>query len=307
MYEAILQAGVLIGCGVWWRGYRPQGLGADELRRSLTTLVYTLLLPALVLMVLWRAPLTLDAIRVAAMALLGVLGGMGMAWLWFRRRPPAGPALGALLLAAAFPNATYMGLPVLEATLGEWARSIAIQYDLFVCTPLLLSLGVVLAHHYGEAGEERIRPLSNLLRVPPLWAVVLGVTLNLLGVPLPQGLEGLLGMLAAGVVPLMLFALGLGLRWDEAWARRVGWVVPVVLIQLVLTPLLVWQASDWVGLQGDVRIATVLEAAMPSMVLGIVLCDRYRLDSGLYAMAVTLSTALSIVTLPFWFWLLGGG
>jgi hypothetical protein len=48
----------------------------------------------------------------------------------------------------------------------------------------------------------------------------------------------------------------------------------------------------------------VLEAAMPSMVLGIVLCDRYRLDSSLYAMTVTVSTALSIVTLPMWFKLL---
>jgi predicted permease len=37
-----------------------------------------------------------------------------------------------------------------------------------------------------------------------------------------------------------------------------------------------------------------------------VLCDRYRLDSSLYAMAVTLSTALSIITLPAWFGWLGG-
>jgi predicted permease len=40
---------------------------------------------------------------------------------------------------------------------------------------------------------------------------------------------------------------------------------------------------------------------MPSMVLGIVICDRYRLDTALYAMVVTLTTALSLVTLPAWF------
>jgi len=40
-------------------------------------------------------------------------------------------------------------------------------------------------------------------------------------------------------------------------------------------------------------------------VLGMVICDRYDLDTPLYAAAVTLSTLLSLVTLPVWFRLLG--
>jgi predicted permease len=300
-----MQTAGLIVCGVLWRLLTPQGLEADVLRRSLTTLVYVLLLPALVLVVLWRAPLSLDALRVAAMAMLGVGVGMGAAWLWFMRRRPAGPAFGALLLAAAFPNATYMGLPVLEATLGSWARSVAVQYDLFACTPLLLSVGVMLAYHFGSS-EEKVHPLKNLLQVPPLWAAIFGVVLNLSGVPLPSVFGGMLDLLAAGVVPLMLFSLGLGLRWGTGWGINLNLVIPVVLIQLLLTPLLIWGASDLVGLSGAVRTAVVLEAAMPSMVLGIVLCDRYRLDSSLYAMAVTLSTAFSIITLPAWFSWIGG-
>jgi len=304
MYEVIGQAAILIVCGVLWRVFTPQGLDADTLRNSLTSVVYVLLLPALVLVVLWRAELSLDALRVAILALLGIGVGMGSAWLWFRRQRPAAAAMGALLLAAAFPNATYMGLPVLEASLGPWARAVAIQYDLFACTPLLLSAGVMLAQHYG--GGERAHPLHNLVRVPPLWAALIGVSLNLLHVPLPRLLGGVMDMLAAGVVPLMLFSLGLGLRWGAGWGRRVSLVLPVVAIQLLLTPLIVWSVSGMTGLEGQVRTAVVLEAAMPSMVLGIVLCDRYRLDSSLYAMAVTLSTALSALTLPLWFSLLEG-
>lgn len=305
MYEVIGQAGILILCGVLWRFFSPQGLDADTLRNSLTTLVYVLLLPALVLVVLWRAPLSFDALHVALLAMLGIAVGMSSAWLWFRRKPPAATALGALLLAAAFPNATYMGLPVLEAALGPWARAVAIQYDLFACTPLLLSLGVMLAQHYGEG--RRAHPLHNLLRVPPLWAAIFGVALNLGGVPLPSLPAGVMDMLAGGVVPLMLFSLGLGLRWGSGWGKHLSLVMPVVIIQLLLTPLLVWGAGGLTGLEGELRTAVVLEAAMPSMVLGIVLCDRYRLDSSLYAMAVTLSTALSVFTLPVWFNLLQTG
>lgn len=303
MYEVIAQAGILILCGVLWRVIAPQGLGGDTLRHSLTTLVYVLLLPALVLVVLWRAPLSLDALWVALLAASGVIFALALAWLWFRRRAPSRAVLGTVLLASAFPNATYLGLPVLEASLGEWARTIAIQYDLFACTPLLLSVGVLLAQRYGESAETA-HPLRNLLRVPPLWAAVLGVSLNLAGVPLPDLLGGALDMLAAGVIPLMLFSLGLALRWGDSWQGKWSLLIPVVLIQLLITPLLVWGLAQGTTLEGEVLTAVVLEAAMPAMVLGIVLCDRYRLDSGLYAMAVTLSTVFGMLTLPLWFALL---
>ena len=52
------------------------------------------------------------------------------------------------------------------------------------------------------------------------------------------------------------------------------------------------------------RLALVLEAAMPSMLLGLVFCERFKLDTAFYAAAVTLSTVLSIITLPYWFVLL---
>lgn len=303
MLDVILQAGGLIVCGLLWQFFTPQGLDASTLRRSLTTFVYVLLLPALVLVVLWRAPLSLDAVRVAVLAALGVGTGMAVARLWFMIQKPANKALGALLLAAAFPNATYMGLPVLEAAFGPWARTVAIQYDLFACTPLLLSVGVMLSTHFGGVKEQG-HPVVALLKVPPLWAAVAGVGLNLMAVPLPAIFGGLLDMLAAGVVPLMLFSIGLSLRWSGSWRQHLPLVFPVVIIQLIITPIVIWGASGVVGLAGDVRTAVVLEAAMPSMVLGIVLCDRYRLDTALYAMAVTLSTALSLVTLPLWFDLL---
>jgi len=37
------------------------------------------------------------------------------------------------------------------------------------------------------------------------------------------------------------------------------------------------------------------------MVLGIVFCDRYNLDVSIYAAAVTITTVLSLLTLPMWY------
>jgi len=36
-------------------------------------------------------------------------------------------------------------------------------------------------------------------------------------------------------------------------------------------------------------------------VLGLVICDRFKLDTALYASVVTLTTGLSIISLPIWF------
>ncbi|HHH12757.1 MAG TPA: hypothetical protein ENJ98_00810, partial [Thiolapillus brandeum] len=117
--------------------------------------------------------------------------------------------------------------------------------------------------------------------------------------------EQFLEMLGTGVVPLMLFSTGLALRWAPGLRERLSLVLPVIGLRLVLVPLLVLGLASLLGVGGELRTAVVLEAAMPSMVLGLVLCDRFGLDTRLYAEIVVLTTALAALTLPSWFALLG--
>ena len=294
----------LIACGSLWRRFRPLGLDADATRQALTGLVYVLLLPALVLSVLWRARIGLESAQIALSAGTGVVAALVAAWAVYRFTDLTSRQRGALILAAAFPNATYLGLPVLSALFGEWGKGVAIQYDLFACTPLLLTVGILLARAHGE-DDNGENPLIALLKVPPLWAALIAPLLNVSGVPMPSMVGGLLEMMGAAVVPLMLIAVGMGLRWETLRLDRLPRLIPALAIRMALIPLAVWQGAALAGVGGDTLTAIVLEAAMPSMVLGIVLCDRYKLDTPLYAMAVTLSTALSLVTLPFWFELVG--
>ncbi|NOR51027.1 MAG: AEC family transporter [Gammaproteobacteria bacterium] len=306
MLDVITISAILIVAGVMWRIIKPQGLDADQLRHSLTGIVYNLLLPALVVGVLWSAELGLTSFVIVLMAATGVIVGLALAWFWLKIFPQSNRATGALLLAAAFPNATYLGLPVLESVLGESARAIAIQYDLLSCTPILLSGGVLIAIHFGQSKDHNPQIIKNLLRVPPLWAAIVGLLLNMTDIVEPQILQQLFEMLGNGVVPLMLFSIGLSLRWRAGWSQQLNQILPVVVIQLILTPLIIYWLIPFFSIDTMTEMALVLEAAMPSMVLGIVLADRYRLDSHLYAMAVTVTTVLSMITLPIWYSVLGG-
>jgi len=301
MFSVIGQMAGLILCGIAWRFLKPAGLDHEQTRIVLTSLVYYLLLPALVLAVLWKADLGTDSLYIALAAGVALIVGLLLSVFSCRLCISRPPQAGAVLLAATFPNATYLGLPVLEATFGPWARSVAIQYDLFACTPFLFTVGILVAARYGDSSEVKTRMVGRLVRIPALWAAIAAVILNTAHVPLPELMDGFLGLLNRGVVPLMLFSIGLSLQWSRHQWRSMPSIIPVVLLRFVVVPLVVLVFAKTIGLTGNLHAAVVIESAMPSMVLGIVLCDRFKLDVGLYATAVTVTTALSIIALPVWF------
>lgn len=303
MLNILFSMMVIIACGALWRYLAPGGVDGDKARQVITGLVYNLLLPALILSILWQATLGLSSIKISVLASLGILTGLLFAWLACRgcRMPRA--VTGAVMLAAAFPNANYLGLPVLVSVFGEWSASIAIQYDLFASTPLLFTLGILLAQQFGEV-EARESIGHRLLRIPPLWAALLAVVLNLTGVPVPALLQNTLSLLGESVIPLMLLVLGMSLRWEVLRWQRLPSVIVVVISQLIIMPLVVWGGAGVLNLDARLLAPVVLEAAMPSMVIGVVICDRYGLDTTVYAAAVTVSTLLSLVSLPLWYgWL----
>ncbi len=74
MHTVILHMAALIACGVIWRLLWPGGLDADITRHVLTSLVYYLLLPALVIQVLWKAPLGIGSLGIGGSAAVGSYG-----------------------------------------------------------------------------------------------------------------------------------------------------------------------------------------------------------------------------------------
>lgn len=142
---------------------------------------------------------------------------------------------------------------------------------------------------------------SELFKVPALWAALLAVILNRLAVPFPEGLQNWLQTLANGVVPLMLISLGLSLSFKREHLDSMRSLFPVLGVKLIFMPAIVLTMSNLLGMHGMVQQAVVLEAAMPSMVIGMVLCDRYGLNTVIYAAAVTVTTAVSFVTLGIWY------
>jgi malate permease and related proteins len=304
MFPTMMQMGLLIAFGVVWRRLAPQHIPALAHRRALTDLVFFILLPALVLDVIWGAPIDGSSMKISLVALATLAVSAVLMLLVLRFFQTSQMQKGALLLAAIFPNATYLGLPVTDQVLGSWSNAIVLQFDLFACTPVLMTLGILMAHHFGAEGGRGVHPLRELCRVPPLWAVAVAMILNLLQVPRPEIIHNTLSTLSGGVVPLMLIALGMSIRWDTMRLRFLPMLVPVSMISLLIAPAVAFTASQWLSMPQHVLTTVVLLAAMPTMIFGIVICERYGLDSALYAAAVFLTSLLSVLSLSLWFYFL---
>jgi len=61
MTLTLIQMTLVMACGVGWRYARPAGLTAEQTRPVLTTVVYYVFLPALILDVLWTANIGIES------------------------------------------------------------------------------------------------------------------------------------------------------------------------------------------------------------------------------------------------------
>jgi malate permease and related proteins len=307
--------------------YLVPTLDADAARRQCGALVLYVLLPALNIDVLYRASLGSHLWQIPVAMLVGIGTCAGAALLLFSHLPLDRRAKSSLILAAAFGNVTYLGMPLLRGLFaGETleATEIAILCEVAVtCTDLIL--GTLLALYYlpeapepprgvpaGRAGAAATgdhraaghpslaTALGQLARFPLLWSVAIAAILRALAIPLPDFLLTALHLMGETAPGLMLLVLGMAIK-PTALARSLaltgGWG-PALVLKLGLSPLVVLAAGSAIGLSGLHLQATTLEAAMPPQLFIFVIADRFGFDTELLATVVALLTIVSFFTLP---------
>jgi predicted permease len=72
----------------------------------------------------------------------------------------------------------------------------------------------------------------------------------------------------------------------------------------LILPIIIIIIAKSFNLSPDIITGLALEAGMSSIVIAIVVCDRYHLDTNKYIEVVTITLLLSLGSLPLWKWLL---
>ncbi len=258
-------------------------------------------LPALAFSLVVSADLDRTFAAIPATAALVTLSSGAAMFALYRLLPGCrsieGPSLGVLVLAGSFGNVTYLGLPVITEMLGNRWGYAAVLYDLLATTPILLTAGAFAAAAYGSGASLTIAgSLKRVITLPPLWAVATGVAVRTAGVPVPQLLVDTCALMGRAVIPVMIFTVGLALDFRDV--KRLPVAVPALVVKLIGAPLLAWWVGSLLGLREEALKAVTIEAAMPVMVLSLVIADEYALDVPLAAACIAASTVALFFTMP---------
>jgi malate permease and related proteins len=267
----------------------------------LVRVVIYLLLPALVFLALFRADLE------ASLALVPVAGWLVHLVLLVpllivvRRSRIDAPRGGAIVVSAGVGNTGFFGLPLIAASGSGFSVAAAVMYDALATGIITWTSTVAVASAMGEGGRGPSVDWAQVGRsflLPPIWALVAGLGLNLAGVnDLPEVAERPLEILQGGALPLVMIYAGLMI--DVRALRRV-WrdVTSITVIRLGIGALAGLGAAALLGLDGEIFTTVVLMAAMPTAMLSLVLGGQFRLRTDIIAGAVAVTTLLCAVTLP---------
>ena len=285
-----------IVAGVGWAAARAR-LFDERIAEALASYVFWIGFPALLINALSTAPkpsaafaTSLAAYGASALVVLAATLLIGRVLRWPERsRAGAG-------LAACIGNTAFLGLPLAVVLFGPQTRALAAA---FVAVDFIFVFSVALFVAARAGGRSPARAAAGVARNPVIIGAAIGLILAVTHTVLPPLIARPLAALAATGSPVALIALGAVLGQPRRGLRRI--VEPPVLwasaAKLLILPALVYAATTLAGATPDFRRLAVLLAASPTAVNVFIQTRAYAVYPDGAARVVTITTALSCVTL----------
>lgn len=200
---------------------------------------------------------------------------------------------GVYRASSVLSNASFMGLPLQQALLGQKGVLYGAAYSV-VLTIALWSYGVLAM---GKK-EEKI-PFRKILLNPGSMGLVIGLLLFVCRVTLPELIDSPIRHLAALNTPLpMLFAGYYLSQIDMKKALTVRKNYVAVAMRLVVVPVIAVAAIFICGVRGTLLVSMMVSACAPTAIGVAMLADRLEADAETAVNLVALSTIASVVTMP---------
>ena len=189
--------------------------------------------------------------------------------------------LWSVLVTVMIANTAFMGYPVTLGIFGQEGFLRAIFCDIAtLCIFLILSF--VLIMKFGGTVKTAVKKITFF---PPLWAVILGL------------IDNTVNYLGQGAIPLIMIALGLSIDFS-AIRRSKSMIVFTSIMKLAFFPLVAFVVASQLGLIDLQFKISIVEAAMPSGMMSLLLVITYKLDYELTSDCILINTVISLITLP---------
>ncbi len=174
------------------------------------------------------------------------------------------PTLACLLLLIPLGNTSFVGIPLIEAFLGEKHIAYAVLYDQLGSFLILSTYGSFILSIFDSDSAFNWKVTGKkLITFPPFLALLLAISLK--DQVLPEWIMRLLGMLAGTLTPLALLAVGFQFQLKMP-AENLRPFFFGLAGKLLFIPIIVLAVFRLFDISGSASETSLMEAAMPSMI-----------------------------------------
>ncbi|MBR5505874.1 MAG: AEC family transporter [Clostridia bacterium] len=196
-----------------------------------------------------------------------------------------------LRFGAVFSNCGYMSLPLQEAMLGEIGVFYGATY-IAVFQIMLWTYGVILM-----SGSIKSISLKKIIINPGVLSTALGIVLYVFSISIPFTVLEPIKYLGSLNTPVPMVIVGYYLAQASLRLKGVSAYVSLVL-RLIASPLIMIAILLCFGISGDIAIACTIAASAPVAAATTMFSEKFDGDTTLSATFVSITTILSIITMP---------
>ena len=283
---------LLIGCGFV---AVKTGVLKQEGKQTLSNLLLYLVVPAMIVhsyMMEFSEEILHNLLAAFGMSILAILIGTVITLvLTARRKDRRAPIFR---FACVFSNAAYMGFPLISALFGSEGLLYASAY-VTVFNILLWTMGYGMVS--GSSSPKEVA--RSLLHTPVLYAMVVGLAIYLLQIPVPNLIAQPIDLLSGMNTPLSMLITGMliaagdlkSIVCDKHIWKLAG-------LRMLLIPAVCVAVFTLLGFHGMSAQVVLLLECCPAAAITSVFAVQFGHDERFAAGCVVLTTLLSIVTLP---------
>ena len=198
-----------------------------------------------------------------------------------------------LRFAAIFGNCGFMALPLQQALLGSegvfYGSSVVAVFNIFVW-----SFGIYLM----SGNKSYVKPKALALS-PSIIAILLGIVIFLLSLPVPEIIKSPANFMAGLNTPLPMIVIGYHLaKSDILKGLRDKGAVFASFLKLVAYPALALAVMYICGIHGNILISLTIALSSPIAAMTAMFSAKFGNDTPLAATMVSTSHIISILTMP---------
>lgn len=283
---------LLIGCGFV---AVKTGVLKQEGKQTLSNLLLYLVVPAMIVhsyMMEFSEEILHNLLAAFEMSVLAILIGTAITLLLTARRKDRRAPI--FRFACVFSNAAYMGFPLISALFGAEGLLYASAY-VTVFNILLWTMGYGMVS--GSSNPKEVA--RSLLHTPVLYAMVVGLAVYLLQIPVPNLIAQPIDLLSGMNTPLSMLITGMLIAAGDLKSivcDRHIW--KLAALRMVLIPAVCVAVFALLGFHGMSAQVVLLLECCPAAAITSVFAVQFGHEERFAAGSVVLTTLLSIVTLP---------